>query len=79
MTEYVLQVKNDTKQLIKSYTVTEDHPIRDINTVHDLNRKQIVITDENLYNEIISVYEQNKLNAKFTVDEQTNDISWIIE
>ena len=79
MAQYVLQVKNDTQQLIKSYEVTEESPIRDITGVHNMNRKQIVITDKTLFDSVVEVYKTNKLNAKFTLDEATNGVSWTIE
>lgn len=77
--QYVLQVKNDTQQLIKSYQVSEESPIRPIEEVHAINRKQIVIQDVNLFNQVVNVYKQNKLNAKFTLNEITNEVSWIIQ
>lgn len=79
MTQYVLQVKNDTKQLIKSYEVSEDCPIRPIEQAHLNNRKQIVIEDTEKFNEVCEVYKQYKLNAKFTLNEETNEVSWEIE
>lgn len=78
MAQYVLQVVNDTQQLIKSYEVSAACPIRNIDTVHTLNRKQIVITDTDLFNQVSDVYKQNKLNAHFTLDEVTEEISWEI-
>lgn len=78
MTQYVLQVKNDNQQLIKSYEVNENCPIRPIEEVHSLGRKQIVIENTDLFNEVIGIYQQYCLKAKFTLNESTNEITWEI-
>jgi hypothetical protein len=78
MAEYVFQVKNDNQQLIKSYEVSAESPIRPIEEVHAIGRKQIVITDTDLFNQVLGVYAEYKLDAKFTLDEATNDITWEI-
>lgn len=78
MTQYVFQVQNDNKQLVKSYEVSVDSPIRDIAEVHNLNRQQIVITDTTLYNQVLDIYDNNLLKAEFTLNEATNEISWQI-
>lgn len=73
MTQYVLQTKDDTKQLIKCYTVSEKFPIRPI--VPD-GRTQLVITDTDKYNEAVAVYEQYGVSAKYTIAD--DNITWTI-
>lgn len=73
MTQYVLQVKDNTQQLIKSYTVTEECPIRPI--VPD-GRTQLVITDTDKFNEAVAAYNQHGIEAKYTIAD--NDITWTI-
>ncbi len=85
MTQYLLQIENDTQRLIKSYEITEDSPIRPLEKAHKYNRKQIIITDTDLYNEIVNLYNIHKGNVKFNVDEDKeiaidkDKINWIIE
>lgn len=74
MTQYVLQKIITTKQLIKNYTVTAEAPIR-TNIPED--REQVVITDTDLYNEIVDVYKQYGTRAKFTFD--GTNVTWEIE
>ena len=68
--QYLLQVTNDTKQLIKSYEITEKNPTMSIESAHSSNRKQVTIEDKDLFNQIISLYKKHKLNAKFTLNEE---------
>lgn len=74
MTEYALQKIIATKQLIKSYEITEEEPYR---PVIPAGREQAVITDTDLYNEIVEVYNKNKLHAKFTFN--GTNVTWVIE
>jgi len=80
--KYILQVKNETKKLIKSFGCS-DLSLEEIEkyktNANINNRKQVVVENTELFNEIISVYEKHNVNAKFTIDEKINEISWVIE
>ena len=73
MTQYVLQTKDDIKRLIKSYEVTDEAPVPQ--TVPE-GRTQLVTTNTERFNEVVAVYNQYKLSAKFTIAD--NDITWTI-
>lgn len=65
MTQYVLQILDSTQQLVKSYKVDAEHPIR---AVVPEGRTQVIITDDSKYAEIISVYEEYTTRAHFSWD-----------
>ncbi len=71
MTEYVLQTKDDIKQLIKCYTVTPDCPVRQ--AVSE-GRTQLITTNTDRFNEAVATYRQYGLEAKFTIANE--DITW---
>jgi hypothetical protein len=73
MTQYVLQTIIDTKQLIKSYEVTPEEPIR---TDVPPEREQLVITDTDKFNNAVATYMQYGLTAHFTIS--GGDITWTI-
>jgi len=71
-TEYVLQIITANNKLIKSYTVTEQCPIRE--TVPE-GRIQIVTTNTTVFEEIRNHYKVNP-NTEFNYDPETGIISW---
>lgn len=73
MTQYVLQISNDTQQLIKSYTVTADCPERP----EPEGRTQAIITDTNLFNDVVAAYREYKLRMKCSWDGA--NFTWVIE
>lgn len=73
MTQYVLQIKDATQQLIKSYEVTPEYPIRD---PVPPGRTQAVITNTDQYNGAVAAYTEYKERAHYSWDGQ--DITWVI-
>lgn len=73
MTQYVLQIKDDTQQLIKCYEVTPEYPIRE--NVPS-GRTQAVITNTQQYNDAVAAYKEYKLRAHYSWD--GTNITWII-
>ncbi len=71
MTQYVLQILDETKQLIKCYEVTPEDPIR---TNVPEARTQAVITDTVEYDGAVAAYEQYGPSAKYSWD--GTNITW---
>lgn len=63
MTQYVLQIIDETKQLIKCYTVTEKEPIR---TKIPEGRSQYITTNKKDYDDAVAIYDEYTLEAKYT-------------
>lgn len=74
MTQYVIQIKDDTQQLIKSYEVTPECPIR---TQVPEGRIQAVITNTEQYEGAVAAYQEYGTTALFSWDK--GNITWIIE
>jgi hypothetical protein len=73
MTQYVLQIIDETQQLIKCYEVTDEAPVR--GTI-PAGRTQAVITDGTVFNEAVAAYEQHGANAHYSWDGA--NLSWEI-
>lgn len=89
MTKYILQTDSNLR-LIKSFKCKDGITQQEIddykNKANSLNRKQICIEDDNLFNSVISKYENDNsnedeskrgYNTKFTINETNNTIDFI--
>ena len=65
MTQYVLQIIDETKKLIKCYEVTEKDPIRESVPA---GRTQAVITDTDTFNAAVAAYEEYGTRAHYSWD-----------
>lgn len=72
MSEYVIQIRSSEQRLIKSYEVNDDSPVRiDVPGC----REQIVLTDEETFNEVVALYDQYGTELDFSYDAGTTTLS----
>lgn len=71
MTEYLIQILDNTKQLIKCFKVTEEDPIP---SIVPAGRTQGVTTNTTQYNAGVAFYDEHTTDAEFFWN--GTDLTW---